>query len=668
MDELAPHELIGTRLGQYRLEGLIGQTGKSLVFRAKHLVLDRKDALKVLKPNQGKEREEQFLKEGRRLAVLEEHDNITNVYAAGEDQGLHYIAMKLVEGENLKDLVDAGRRFSLREILDIMTDISTAVTYAYSRGLEHNDIKLANIKIREKGPKRIYLVDFGGRLTEEDSDSETTSKAPPKEDNVAMGLIAEQLFDNRNSEVKIPGQLDNIFKNAERGIYRNPEDLAKAIKGYKRRVTRRKFLKVSGFASGLLTASLGVGVLGKKYSNYRSSIDYIQDKIAETEDSPENLESLLKKLNFRLFDQKIRELVEEGMIPRGKFPYAVSDEGKEWILTNSTSWTSGFWPGLLWKSFETTQDSKFKDWAVEWLNDMNFSIQDHISINTIRFLYSHALGYEITGEQRLKEIALRASDLMAKRFNENGGFIQTGGGITSSDEQKIYIDAMTTGLPLLAWNYSQTGNSNLEHIITSHCNATMKYNINKDGSIIQVMKFNPNTGESLGGDVSQGYKGESCLSRGQARAIEGFAIAYKTIGDEKYLETAERCADYFIRNLPEDKVPFYDFKDPNKGIPKDSSAASTATSGLLDLFQITNNPRYRITALQILKSLSADYLTREKEYQGFLLHGCANINRGANLDCALIYGDYPFFEALSKISFQKVLTPTSSYQSSHEYD
>ncbi|MBE9593035.1 MAG: glycoside hydrolase family 88 protein, partial [Proteobacteria bacterium] len=84
----------------------------------------------------------------------------------------------------------------------------------------------------------------------------------------------------------------------------------------------------------------------------------------------------------------------------------------------------------------------------------------------------------------------------------------------------------------------------------------------------------------------QGYNSDSCWSRGQAWAIYGFALAYKTSKDEIFLETSEKLSDYFIKNLPEDYVPYWDFDDPEKSV-KDSSAAAIACSGLLTLSELS---------------------------------------------------------------------------------
>ena len=437
------------------------------------------------------------------------------------------------------------------------------------------------------------------------------------------------------------------------GKYKTPKKFQKAIKRYKRGVNFKTRASILG-AAALLSVS---GFQAYNNHIYQSSIDQVRDRLAQVESSDPLLE-----LTPRIADKKIKPLVEERVILPGDFPYSIPKGKTEWIPTDGTSWTSGFWPALLWRSFQTTGDPQFKEWAYEWIENMKvpeekrrnpdeefFTKMDNATINTIRFYYSHALGYDITKDEELKKVALSAADLMAKeRFNLQGGFIQTGRRFDAYNYPRIHVDAMTTGLPLLCWAYDQSKDPQLLEKIISHCEATKDYNVNEDGSTIQVMSFSPDTEVRLGGFISHGFDEDSCLARGQARAIKGFCLAYKTTLDERFLDTAENCADYFLTNLPKDKIPDYDFKDPKPGIPKDTSAAAIAASGLLDLHEITGKPRYKTEATKILRSLSQTHLSSGNEHEGFLKNACINNNKSIE-GGSVIYGGYPLFESLFRL-------------------
>lgn len=171
--------------------------------------------------------------------------------------------------------------------------------------------------------------------------------------------------------------------------------------------------------------------------------------------------------------------------------------------------------------------------------------------------------------------------------------------------------------------------------------------IRKDYSTAHVLDFELETGEIIRKITVQGYSDDSCWSRGQAWAIYGFALAYKTSKDELFLKTAENLAEYFIKNLPEDYVPYWDFDDPRKEV-KDSSAAAIASSGLLELSEISEKKEFRDVAKNILKALGDNYLCEENE-KGILKHGCFHKPENMGVDESLIWGDYYFVEALTNL-------------------
>jgi len=101
--------------------------------------------------------------------------------------------------------------------------------------------------------------------------------------------------------------------------------------------------------------------------------------------------------------------------------------------------------------------------------------------------------------------------------------------------------------------------------------------------------------------------------------------------------TAENLARYFIANLPEDYVPYWDFDDPGKEV-KDSSAGAIAASGLLDLSDLSEKEEFREVAINILSSLCDNYLSLSaKEKDGILKHGCYHKPAGIGVDESLIW-------------------------------
>ena len=153
--------------------------------------------------------------------------------------------------------------------------------------------------------------------------------------------------------------------------------------------------------------------------------------------------------------------------------------------------------------------------------------------------------------------------------------------------------------------------------------------------------------------TTQGYgSGEdSAWARGQAWAIYGFSMAYRYTKQPDFLDAAVSAANYFLQNLPEDQIPWYDFKEPSiPNATKDASAAAIAASGLIELFSFTNNHVYFNTAVDILNSLMSEkYSSKNSDDSSILLR--STIHRGDN-ERGTVYADYYFLEALIRYKKQ----------------
>jgi serine/threonine protein kinase len=157
---MAEDTRVGTELAGYQIEGVIGRGGMSVVYLAEHVRLGRKVALKVLAPElAGSERfHDRFLRESK-LAASIDHPNIVPIYDADESEGLLYIAMRYVEGSDLKQAIrDQGRLEPLRTST-IVDQIASALDAAHARGLVHRDVKPANVLLTPDD--HVYVSDFG---------------------------------------------------------------------------------------------------------------------------------------------------------------------------------------------------------------------------------------------------------------------------------------------------------------------------------------------------------------------------------------------------------------------------------------------------------------------------------------------------------------------------
>jgi serine/threonine protein kinase/tetratricopeptide (TPR) repeat protein len=162
-DFLAPAEGPGEigRLGPYRVTGQIGAGGMGIVFRAEDPLLRRPVALKVMKKSlsAAAEARRRFLREAQAVAALD-HDHIVAIYQAGEDRGVLFLAMPLLQGETLSDRLHREERLPLAESLRIAREVAEGLDVAHRRGLVHRDIKPANLWL-EGARGRVKILDFG---------------------------------------------------------------------------------------------------------------------------------------------------------------------------------------------------------------------------------------------------------------------------------------------------------------------------------------------------------------------------------------------------------------------------------------------------------------------------------------------------------------------------
>jgi serine/threonine protein kinase len=149
----------GDVLGGFRVDDVIGIGGMAIVYRAEQVSLGRPVALKVLSSKLTNDEvfRERFRREGMHAAALE-HPNIVPVYDSDEQDGLLYLAMRLVEGTNLAELIQT-RGLTADQTVEILRPIASALDTAHAGGLIHRDVKPQNILITDQGHP--YLADFG---------------------------------------------------------------------------------------------------------------------------------------------------------------------------------------------------------------------------------------------------------------------------------------------------------------------------------------------------------------------------------------------------------------------------------------------------------------------------------------------------------------------------
>jgi len=151
---------VGTEIAGYRIEGLIGRGGMSVVYLAEHVRLGRKVALKLLSSELAENAKfrERFLRESQ-IAASIDHPNIVPIYDADEAEGTLFIAMRYVQGTDLRGLIRSRALLEPARVGSLVTQIASALDAAHVHGLVHRDIKPGNVLLTYED--HVYVADFG---------------------------------------------------------------------------------------------------------------------------------------------------------------------------------------------------------------------------------------------------------------------------------------------------------------------------------------------------------------------------------------------------------------------------------------------------------------------------------------------------------------------------
>jgi serine/threonine protein kinase len=151
---------VGTEIAGYRIEGLIGRGGMSVVYLAEHVRLGRKVALKLLSPElaENEKFRERFLRESQ-IAASIDHPNIVPIYDSDEAEGTLFIAMRYVQGTDLRGLIRSQAPLEPSRVVSLVTQIASALDAAHMHGLVHRDVKPGNVLLTHED--HVYVADFG---------------------------------------------------------------------------------------------------------------------------------------------------------------------------------------------------------------------------------------------------------------------------------------------------------------------------------------------------------------------------------------------------------------------------------------------------------------------------------------------------------------------------
>lgn len=354
------------------------------------------------------------------------------------------------------------------------------------------------------------------------------------------------------------------------------------------------------------------------------------------------------KISEQQVASALENLKDTALMPRN-----IEQGQTNWNTTKITSWTSGFFPALLWYIYDFSGQEKWKETAHRWTMRLKPIVRNQYKDHDLGFMIycSFGNGYRLTENPEYKEIILETADSLSRLFNPNAGTILSWPWAAQNKgwRHNTIIDNMMN-LELLFWASKNGGKKQWYDMAVTHAQTTMKNHFRDDFSSYHVVVYDSITGEVKQKLTHQGFADSSMWARGQAWGIYGFTMTYRETQMPEFLETAKKAANIFIERLPEDYVPYWDFDAPNiPDEPKDASAAAIAASALIELSTLVENPdekaKYRQTAQKMLHSLSANYLAQGTN-NAILLHSVGNKPGDSEIDVPIIYADYYFVEAL----------------------
>ena len=379
-------------------------------------------------------------------------------------------------------------------------------------------------------------------------------------------------------------------------------------------------------------------MLAGKYSDFELSRDKLEYALAEA----------IKKIDYAL------------PTFTDKFP---SESSKNNVYTpvdnDRTSWTTGFWTGILWHAYQLTGDTKYSTVANGQIQSFYDKIDKKLGVDhhDMGFLYipSCVTAYDLVGNEQGKAAALMAADHLITRYHETGEFIQAWGSVGAEDNYRLIVDCLLN-IPLLYWASEVTGDQKYHDIAYKHFSTTVSVCYREDGSTYHTYYFDKVTGLPLKGVTAQGASDDSTWSRGQAWGMYGPMLTYIYVKDDRALETFKNAANYYLTYLPEDYIAFWDlsFTDGDDE-PRDSSSAAIAVCAMLEAIKYMDedDPYRRLyynACNRIMNSLIDNYLTKDiPTANGLLLHGTYSKPAKNGVDEMTNWGDYFYMEALHRM-------------------
>lgn len=367
----------------------------------------------------------------------------------------------------------------------------------------------------------------------------------------------------------------------------------------------------------------------------------------------------------KLWAQQTAEKLKKKMLlvaerSSDKIPYTTENGvHDDQTQKNICWWTNGFWGGMMWQLYAATKEQIYKKNALETEKRLDACLMNHAGMDHdsgFRWLPTSVINYRLHGDQESYNRGILAADNLLGRYNMVGKFIRAWNDNKDGSKAGWAIIDCMMNLPLLYWAYEETKDPRYLHVATTHADTARKYFVREDGSVNHIVEFDALTGEFVQTFGGQGVEVGSSWTRGQAWALYGFVLSYLHTKNETYLGTAKKVANYFIANTPVSGLIPVDFRQPLECTWEDSTAATIAACGMLEIAKCVNEPEsklYQDAALKMLHALEENRCNWSEDCD-HIVEKCTAAYHDKEHEFSIIYGDYYFIEAIWKLTGEEV--------------
>jgi unsaturated chondroitin disaccharide hydrolase len=349
--------------------------------------------------------------------------------------------------------------------------------------------------------------------------------------------------------------------------------------------------------------------------------------------------------------QQIRALIERhpDFYPMYTSQGRWKHEGEAW-----THWCDGFLPGMMWilaarEDAASPEGRYWREQAIRYSRPLEPRKMDR-NVHDLGFIFmsTYYRWLRLTGDRALNDVIVQAGRTMSLRFKEKGQYLRS-----FVSEDSLFIDIMMN-IGIVFYAALETGDPRLMDVAMRHTLTTRRVLVRGDGSTSHEGLFDLETGEFLKQTTHQGFRGDSCWTRGLAWSLYGFGTCYGYTRDPRFLQTAMACADFYLDNVGRGGAPAWDFDAPEESRKLlDTSAGAIAASGILQLAGMcpdrVKGAFYGQAARQILATLCRNHLGKgDPNWEGILKGGVYHLHKGLGVNESVMWGEYFFLEALER--------------------